>query len=146
MWFRGFHSGQIPTLKTRLIAVGKDDLTRASASAKKRGLGKVDRMILMCVDRKEAGCASSREMLESWKHLKRTLKETGLDGKHGVLRLKMQCCGLCKGGPILVVVPDMIWYGGCTPDVIDRIIQNHIVNGEPVDRYVIAAPDDVVLS
>ena len=95
--------------------MGKNDLNKAVVCAEKRGLGKVDRMILMCVDRKEAGCAGSKEMQAAWKHLKRKLKESGLNDKHGVLRLKMQCCGLCKGGPIAVVVPDMIWYGHCSP-------------------------------
>ncbi|MGB7347627.1 MAG: ferredoxin [Pirellulaceae bacterium] len=122
-------------------ALGKHDLDTARHRAQKLGLGNTSRMIMLCVDRKEAGCASAKQMSESWSYLKKRLKQLRLD-KHGeVLRLKMGCCGLCKAGPIAVVMPDAVWYGHCTPKVLDEIIDKHLIEGNVVQKYMIAQPE-----
>ncbi|WP_157593898.1 (2Fe-2S) ferredoxin domain-containing protein [Rubripirellula obstinata] len=41
-------------------------------------------------------------------------------------------------GPIIAVMPDNVWYGGCVPDVIDRILQEHLIDGKPVTEFVIS--------
>ena len=118
-----------------------DELEKARHKAKKLGVPKIRRHLFMCVDKKEAECASASEMSAAYKYLCKRLKQLNLHKTHGIFPTATRCLDVCKGGPILAVYPDGVWYGGCDPDALDRIIQQHFLEGKVVEELVIARCD-----
>jgi len=93
--------------------------------------------VFFCTNRREgsdrpcceqAGASAMRD----W--AKARVRELGL-AEPGEVRINAAgCMDRCERGPTLVVYPDGVWYSYLDEQDLEEIIQEHLVNGRPVER------------
>lgn len=116
----------------------EDETRKLKDTAEKLCIGSYQRHVLLCTGGK---CNTEDVGQEAWEVLKKELKEKNLSlstGPNACYRTKVNCLRVCQGGPIVVVYPEGDWYGGMTADRIPLFVQQHLIEGEPIEEWIFA--------
>lgn len=98
--------------------------------------------LLLCATPSKALCCPDPAVgAASWDALKRLVREMGLEDPARpegiVLRTKADCLRLCAGGPILLIWPEGIVYGGVSPERVEAIVREHVIGGQPIEQWIL---------
>lgn len=103
---------------------------------------RISHHLLLCATPAKALCCPDPAIgAATWDSLKRLVRQLGLDDPArpaGVVwRSKADCLRVCREGPILLIWPDGVIYGGVTPERIGRILREHVIGGVPVHPWIL---------
>ncbi len=112
------------------------DRDRLQARVRKLSLDRIKRHLFLCAEASKPLCCDRELSSIAWEYLKRRIAELNLEAC--VFRTKANCLRVCEQGPILLVYPEGIWYRHAVPEVLERVLQEHVLGGCVVEDYAFA--------
>lgn len=97
--------------------------------------------LLLCATPSKPLCGDPAVGAASWQRLKELVRDLGLEDpgrpEGVVLRTKADCLRVCRDGPVLWIWPEGVIYGGVTPERIERILREHLLEGHPIEAWIL---------
>jgi (2Fe-2S) ferredoxin len=115
-----------------------DKFANLADAARKLSIGSYRRHVFLCIG---DSCCTSEVGAAAWNELKTLLKDMNLTlstAPNACYRTKVNCLRICQSGPIVVVYPEGTWYAGMTKERIPRFVQEHLVEGRPIEEWIFA--------
>ena len=104
---------------------------KLAAGLAKATIATAERHLFLCMGPE---CCTRQEAEVLWEIIKRRIKDTGVKA----MRTKADCFRICTGGPWIVVYPEGVWYGEMNAQRFERVLQEHLLGGQPVAEWVVA--------
>jgi (2Fe-2S) ferredoxin len=101
--------------------------------AAKLNIGSYTQHVFLCTG---PNCCTPEVGLAAWEKLKQTLKDCNLTST--CYRTKVGCLRICQSGPTMLVYPEGTWYHGMTAEKIPQFVQQHLIEGKPVEEWIFA--------
>ncbi len=101
-----------------------DKLTKRTRKAR---LDTMERHVLVCTDDDCGGAATA-------KALRKAIAAHGLTSTVSIA--KVNCLKICTRGTIAVVYPDGVWYAGLKPGRAERLVTEHLRDGNAISEWV----------
>jgi (2Fe-2S) ferredoxin len=91
--------------------------------------------IFFCTNQKadHKKCCQDANAKDLCHYFKSQLVDLNLHGAGKFRVSSAGCLGRCAQGPNIVIYPDNVWYKYSSKQDLDKIINNHIINGKIVD-------------
>jgi NADH-quinone oxidoreductase subunit F len=85
------------------------------------------------------GCQASQS-IDTTKVLEEALRASELHDRVNIVTTG--CFGFCEKGPIIQIMPENIFYIEVTPEKVERIVKEHILEGKVVEEYLFKDPSN----
>jgi (2Fe-2S) ferredoxin len=98
-------------------------------------MGQYEKHVFVCTSGKNCSAQDSAAVFQ---FLKDGLREAGIASRVRVNH--SGCMGQCGHGPMVVVYPQDVWYGGVDVDGARRVLDEHLIGDRPVESLRYVAP------
>jgi len=106
-------------------------------------VGPYKRHLFVCINERDPsdprGCCADKRGVAVRDAFKKAIKSRNLD--HKIRANKAGCLDGCARGVVAVVYPEGVWYQDLGVKDVDEIVEQHLINGQPVTRLTWAGPD-----
>ncbi|HEY9733040.1 MAG TPA: (2Fe-2S) ferredoxin domain-containing protein [Drouetiella sp.] len=90
-----------------------------------------EKHVFVCTSGKVCPNEGANEVCDA---LRKEISERGLKKK---IRInKSGCFDQCGNGPLIVVYPESTWYAKVQPSDCKEIVEQHLIDGKPVERLL----------
>lgn len=87
------------------------------------------------INGQQKGLCYSKDSVDLVTKFMEAIEDNDLSGE--VMITNTGCFGICDKGPVAVIYPEGIWYGNLSEESVEKIVEEHIVNGTPVEELMI---------